>query len=268
MTFAAALAELVRGAHPLPAAPFLLASLSYAAAARRSTGRSTGRLRRPWPLRRSLCWHAGTLAAAAAVAGPAAALHAPFPAHMLAHLLLGMLAPLLLVLGEPVALTLRALPTGAARRFARWLRAPAFRLAADPAFAALLHIGGLWLLYRTPLYAAMHHQPALHLAVHVHLFLAGFLFTYAIVPAAVTPHRPGLGYRAVVLLLSSAAHGTLSKLMYAAPPAGVPIAEARAGALFMYYGGDAVTIALTAAFCAQWYASSRTRGTNRRIRGA
>lgn len=242
------------GAAAWPALPFLAASLLYAVAARRASRRS-----RPWPLRRSLLWHAGTLAAAAAAVGPASNAHASFQAHMLAHLLLGMAAPLLLALAAPATLAARALPTAAARRLARFLRTPLCRAAADPAVAALFHVGGLWLLYRTDLYAAMHHRLWLHLLVHAHLFLAGCLFAFALVSVDPSPHRPGFRYRAAALLLAAAAHGALSKAIYAAPPAGVPIADAEVGAMLMYYGGDIATIALTAAFCRQWYAAAEPR---------
>ena len=48
--------------------------------------------------------------------GPVAtAAHSTFAAHMAGHLLRGMAAPLVLVLGAPVTLALRALPVAEAR---------------------------------------------------------------------------------------------------------------------------------------------------------
>jgi putative membrane protein len=66
---------------------------------------------RPWPWWRTALWVAGLAAATVAVAGPLAdAAHSDFRAHVLGHVLLGMLAPLLLVLAAPATLALRGLP--------------------------------------------------------------------------------------------------------------------------------------------------------------
>lgn len=48
--------------------------------------------------------------------------HGDFRGHMAQHLLIGMYAPLALVLGAPVTLLLRALPAHRARRSAGLLR--------------------------------------------------------------------------------------------------------------------------------------------------
>ena len=70
-----------------------------------------------WPRHRTVLWVVGSFTGAAAVSGPLAeAAHTSFTAHMVTHLLLGMLAPLLLALGAPITLLLRALPVAAARR--------------------------------------------------------------------------------------------------------------------------------------------------------
>ena len=73
--------------------------------------------RQPGMRRRCGLWVAGSLAAAAAVSGPLAeAADTSYVAHMVAHVLLGMLAPLLLVLAAPVTLLLRTLPVSTARQ--------------------------------------------------------------------------------------------------------------------------------------------------------
>ena len=69
-----------------------------------------------------MLWLLGHVAAPAAASGPLAeAADTGFVAHMVTHLLLGMLAPLLLVLAAPVTLLLRTLPLAAARRVSRVL---------------------------------------------------------------------------------------------------------------------------------------------------
>lgn len=219
-----------------------------------------------WPRYRTMLWVLGISVGAAAVTGPLAqAADRGFPAHMAAHLLLGMLAPLLLVLAAPVTLLLRALPVPAARAVSRVLRSMPLRVLIDPAVAALLNVGGLWILYTTSLYAMMHTNPAVGVLVHLHMFLAGYLFTVSIVDVDPMPHRRSYPYRAVVLVVALAAHGIVAKYLYAHPPAGVDTSAAEIGAMIMYYGGDAVDLALIVLLCSAWYRATRPdRGTIRR----
>jgi putative membrane protein len=225
----------------------------------------SARRRGRWPWYRTVSWATGAAAAGAAVVGPLArAGHGDFTAHMAGHLLLGMLAPLLLVLAAPFTLALRALHPAPARRLARLLRSRPVRFLAHPITAAVLNSGGLWLLYAGGLYAGMHAHPVLFLLVHVHVLAAGYLFTAAIIGVDPNPHRSGFRLRAAVLLLALAAHNVLAKYLYAHPPAGVPAEQAEAGSMLMYYGGSVVDAALIFVFCLQWYrASARSARTAR-----
>lgn len=111
----------------------------------------TGRRRSAWPVRRTVFFYAGLVCVVASLVGPLAqAAHGSFTAHMTGHLLLGMIAPLLLVLSAPVSALLRALPVGRARAVSRILRLPYIRVVTHPVVAALLNAGGLWVLYTTP----------------------------------------------------------------------------------------------------------------------
>ncbi|WP_226344292.1 cytochrome c oxidase assembly protein [Agilicoccus flavus] len=206
---------------------------------------------RPWPAWRTACAEAGVGVAAVAVA-PVAAVGG-FVAHMWAHLLLGMLAPILLVLAAPVTLALRALPAARARRLSRFLASRPIRVLTHPAVAGTLDAGGLWLLYGTGLYAAMHHDPGLHLLVHAHVLAAGWLFTASVLRVDPDPHPVGHRTRALVLLAFLTLHAILAKHLYAHPPTGVPEAQAQAGAQLMYYGGDYIDVALLVLFCLDWY---------------
>jgi putative membrane protein len=209
-----------------------------------------------WPWARTAAWYAG-LAAATAGLLPTG----DFTAHAAGHLLLGMVAPLLLVLAAPVTLALRALPASRARLLGRALRSAPARVLTHPAVAGVLDVGGLWLLYTTDLYALAARHPAVHLAVQAHVLFAGYLFTAALVGVDPAPHRPRPAVRAAVLVLAAAAHAVLAKHLYAAPPAGV--ADARAGAMLMYYGGDAVEVVLAVLLCRDWLARSLPRSAGR-----
>jgi putative membrane protein len=215
---------------------------------------------RPWHPGRSVLWCAGVVAAAASVAGPlAAAAHEDFTAHMWTHLLGGMIAPLLLVLAAPVTLALRTLAVTPARRLSRMLRSAPARTLAHPVPALILSTGGLWLIYLTPVFAAMRTAPLAHLVVHAHLLAAGYLFTAAIIDSDPRPHRSARPLRAGVLLVAVAAHGILAKHLYASPPSGVTDAAAAEGAQLMYYAGAGVEAAIIVIFCAQWYRAAGKR---------
>ena len=207
---------------------------------------------RGWRAWRALCWAAGVTVAAVAALGPVAD-HMDFRAHMIGHVLLGMLAPLLLVLAAPVMLALRALPVAAARRVSAVLRSRAVTAGTHPVVTAVLTVGGLWVLYRTGLYAASMRHPTVLLLVHAHVFLAGWLFTHSLVGPDPAPHRAGLPVRAAVLVLAVAAHDVLAKTLYARPPAGVDPGGAAVGAQVMYYGGAPVEIALFVLLGAEWF---------------
>nr|WP_163531326.1 cytochrome c oxidase assembly protein [Halobacillus ihumii] len=217
---------------------------------------------RSWPIHRYICWCAGVLCAGAAIVGPLAnRAHYDFTAHMTAHLLLGMLAPLLLVLSAPLTLLLRTVPVRTAKFVAKLLKSWPVSLVSHPVSASILNIGGLWLLYMTSLYEAMHHNLLVGLAVHLHMFLAGYLFTASMIYIDPTPHRYSFVYRAIVLILTLAGHSILSKYIYVQPPPGVSEAHGELGAMIMYYGGDLIDLFLIIVLCYQWYRAARPRVT-------
>jgi len=248
-----------QGLAALPWELLLVAGLAGAAAGY-AVAVVAARRRAGWPLHRTVLWYLGLACAAAAVTGPVAvAARTSFTAHMLGHLLLGMVAPLLIVLAAPVTLLLRALPVGRARSVTRFLRSPGVRVVAHPVTAALLNAGGLWLLYTTELFHRAHASAPLGLVVQAHVLLAGCLFTASLVGPDSRLHPVSLRVRATVLVLFVAAHSVLAKWLYAHPPATVSLQDASTGAQLMYYGGDVVDVTLMVLVAAGWY-----RATGRR----
>lgn len=76
--------------------------------------------------------------------------------------------------GVCLTLALRALRPGQVRRHLLMLaRSFSVGWLVLPPLAALLNGGGLWLLYRTELFAAMRHLPLLHGVVHAHTLRRG-----------------------------------------------------------------------------------------------
>jgi cytochrome c oxidase assembly factor CtaG len=169
------------------------------------------RLRRDgvaWPVQRTLCWLAGLLIVLVAISSGLAR-YAPllFSVHMIAHMLTAMLAPVLLVLGAPVTLALRALPAGGDPRFPgprAWLTAALHsrlaRVLTHPATAAILWVGGLYVMYFSGAYEyALRNHPA-HLAMYTHFILSGYLFFAVLIGPDPMPHRLGHPARFVLLL--------------------------------------------------------------------
>ncbi|WPP50323.1 cytochrome c oxidase assembly protein [Catalinimonas niigatensis] len=196
--------------------------------------------------------------------------HYDIRVHMAQHLLIGMFAPLALVLAAPLSLALHVLPTQAARRIMQVLSNPIIRFISHPMSALLLNIGGMYVLYLTPLYKASLTYPYLHHLLHLHFLLAGYLFCWAIAGPDLAPRRPGMRLRLAVLFLSMATHAYLSKIMYAyhlpknTPHTSGQIQEA---AKLMYYGGDLAEVLLAVAFFAAWFRISRVRiKTNKEVR--
>lgn len=130
----------------------------------------------------------------------ASAAHSSFTAHMLGHLLLGMIAPLMLVHSAPVTLALRALPVQAARVLSRVLRSPGARVLTHPVVAGTLNAGGLWLIYATDLFQVMHVSPVAYALVHLHALVVGYVFTASLIGVDPDPHRASMALRSTVLV--------------------------------------------------------------------
>lgn len=193
-----------------------------------------------------------------------------FPTHMLQHLLIGMLAPTGLALGAPVTLLLRSVPRRWGRVVGRVLRAPVARLLTHPATILVLNLGGLVVLYATPLYAfTTHHETAHHL-VHLHFLAAGYLFAWLIAGPDPAPHRPSVRTRLVLLGIAIAVHAVLSQLMYAGIGVDLPVPteERRAGAQLMYFGGDIAELLLAFALVSTWRVRRSAAQVAVRARGA
>jgi putative membrane protein len=244
-------------------APYLRAATSV----RARTGRA-------WSGRRTGSFAVGAVVVAVSVSPLAEhAAGGGARAHMLQHVLLGMAAPLVLVLGAPVTLALATLPVVRRRTAVRALASRPVRVLVHPVTAATLHVGGLVVLYLTPLYAVTSRSTAVHHLVLLHLLAAGCLFAWSLVGPERSARRPGTVTRVVVLVAASAAHGYLAKLLYARTPelpAGNAhdVAELQAAAQWMYYAGDVAELALAVALFASWYRRSGRRPAVRRVEAA
>ncbi|MDQ0797976.1 cytochrome c oxidase assembly protein [Streptomyces sp. B1I3] len=215
-----------------------------------------------WSRWRTAGFVAGIALLALALLPPVAAYaHHDFRGHMVQHMLIGMYAPLALVLGAPVTLLLRTLPAPGGRGLTRVLHSRPARLAAHPAVALLLSTGTLVALYVTPLYDATMRHPAGHWLLNAHFLLSGCLFAHAVAGPDPAPSRPGVRARLVCLGVAIAVHAVLSQMMYGGfwTDVHAPVDQVRGGAEIMYYGGDIAELLLAAALVATWRPDPRPR---------
>ncbi|WP_045875282.1 cytochrome c oxidase assembly protein [Pseudofrankia sp. DC12] len=175
------------------------------------------RLRRagaPWPIGRTVSWACGmAVIAFATSSGLGRYGRVLFSVHMVQHLLLMMLAPILLNLGAPVTLALRALPTGvtgttrSARAWllrmvnSRWLG-----FVGNPLVAWALFSVSLYVLYLTPLFGWVLRNHLAHLAMMVHFLVVGYLFFWILIGVDPGPKRPSHPIRIILLFTASAVH--------------------------------------------------------------
>ncbi|WP_431994837.1 cytochrome c oxidase assembly protein [Streptomyces griseoflavus] len=228
-------------------------------ARRRNPARGWSRWRTGWFL-------AGTVLLAVALLPPVAPFaHEDFRGHMTQHMLIGMYAPLALVLAAPVTLLLRTLPAARGRQLTAVLHSRPARVIAHPAVALALSTGSLAVLYFTPLYNATMGNPAAHWLLHAHFLLSGCLFAYVIAGPDPAPSRPAVRARLVYLGVAIAAHAVISQLMYGGFWVDIhaPIPQVQAGAEIMYYGGDIAELLLAVALVVTWRPESRRAATRR-----
>ncbi|WP_333771274.1 cytochrome c oxidase assembly protein [Streptomyces sp. IBSBF 2435] len=135
-----------------------------------------------------------------------------FSVHMVQHMILSMLSPILLLLGAPVTLALRALPTAGRGRtgprelLVKLLHSRYLRIITHPAFTIPLFIASLYGLYFSPLFDFLMRSEAGHIAMMVHFLAVGLLFFWPIMGIDPGPHRPGYVMRMLELFAGMPFH--------------------------------------------------------------
>jgi len=121
---------------------------------------------------------------------------AMFSMHMAVHMLLSMLVPILLVLGGPVGLALRALPAagrgeppGAREWLLAALHSRLSKFLTNPVVATALFVAGFYGLYLGGLFDVAVGSHIGHVAMNVHFLLSGYLFYWVVIGVDPTP-RP------------------------------------------------------------------------------
>lgn len=233
------------------------------------------RLAEPWPPGRTLAWLAGcVLLVVGTSSGVGAYAPAVFSAHMAMHMTLNMVAPLLLVLGGPVTLALRALrpaPESALPGPREWLVAltvsRAARVLAQPWLAALLFAGSFYLLYLTDLFEATVGEHWSRMVMNAVVLAIGYQFCWIVVGVDSGPRQlPHLGrlgiafavmpFHAVFAVILMSRSTVIGEGYYRElGPAWAPdlLADQVAGGVISLVMGEAVLIAAQVVLLVQWY---------------
>ncbi|WP_235009604.1 cytochrome c oxidase assembly protein [Mycobacterium sp. 3519A] len=160
-----------------------------------------------WPTGRIVAWLCGCAALLFTTSsGLGRYMPAMFSMHMVAHMMLSMLVPVLLVLGAPVTLALRALPTagrGQPPGPREWLLAALHsrvsRFLTHPVVATVVFVAGFYALYFGGIFDAAVSNHAAHVLMNVHFLLSGYLFYWVVIGVDPTPRQiPQLGKVAMV----------------------------------------------------------------------
>lgn len=227
-----------------------------------------------WPTGRIVAWLAGCLVLLIATSsGIGRYSPAMFSVHMGTHMLLSMVVPVLLVLGGPVTLALRALPTagaGAPPGPREWLLAavhsPVSRFLTHPIVALLLFVGSFYALYFSGLFDAALNYHWAHLAMNAHFLLAGYVFYWPVIGVDPAPRKiPPVGrlgmmfaampfhaFFGVILMNMQAVIGQEFYTSLRLPWVGDLLTDQRLGGGIAWAAGEVPVLLVLIALLVQW----------------
>ncbi|MER7202196.1 hypothetical protein CG723_34735 [Streptomyces sp. CB01635] len=148
-----------------------------------------------------------------------------FSVHMVQHMVISMLSPILLLMGAPITLALRAMPV--ARRGSKGprelllmlLHSRYMRIITHAAFTIPLFIASLYALYFTPIFDTLMGSKVGHIGMMVHFLAVGLVFFWPIMGVDPGPHRPGYVMRMLELFAGMPFHAFFGiALMMASGP--------------------------------------------------
>src|SRR5262245_33785131 len=106
----------------------------------------------PWPRGRTVAFALGMLSLLIATQSGLAKFEPVFTVHVLQHIAIGMVAPVLIVAAAPVTLALRVFSPAHRRGLGHVLRHPVTRALVNPITGFALFAGSLAFVYLTPVY--------------------------------------------------------------------------------------------------------------------
>ncbi len=171
-----------------------------------------------WPVGRTIAFALGITATDFATSG-GLGLYAQFSFsyHMTAHMVLGMIAPIGLVLGAPMTLALRTLPQGrnSDERGVRGSLLAALHskpgiFFTNPIVALAIFDGSLFALYFTDLFSVLMQSHTGHLFMSLHFLAAGYLFFSIIIGIDPNPRKVHYLVQIVILFGAMSIHAFFS----------------------------------------------------------
>ena len=166
-----------------------------------------------WPIHRTILWLTG-LAVLFYVTNGGLNVYEKylFSAHMLAHMLLGMVIPLLLVPAAPITLALRTIArrNDGSRGPREWIllavHSRVSTVLVNPLVSAVLFAASLWAFYYTPLFGWATTDHIGHEWMIVHFLITGYLFVQSLIGVDPVPYRAPYPLRLVLLMATMGFH--------------------------------------------------------------
>ncbi len=226
-----------------------------------------------WPVARTVSWILGMLVLLYVTNGaPNAYQEFLFSMHMVGHMMLSMLVPVLLVPGAPVTLITRvqqARKDGSwgLREWALWaVHTPYAWFISHPLFAAFNFAMSLVLFYYTPLFRWATEEHLGHQWMIVHFLITGYLFVQSLIGIDPQPHKPSFPLKLMLLIGTMAFHAFFGlglmneKSLLLADWFGSmgrtwgddPLTDQAAGGAFAWGVGEIPTIVITLMVVYQW----------------
>lgn len=171
-----------------------------------------------WPVSRTIAFALGVSAIDFATSG-GLGLYAQFSFsyHMIAHMVLGMIAPIGIVLGAPITLALRTLPQarqsnerGVRGTLLAALHSKLAVIFTNPITALALFDGSLFVLYFTDLFGSLMQNHEGHVLMNIHFILTGVLFFHVVIGIDPNPRRVPHLVRIVIVLAAMSIHAFFS----------------------------------------------------------
>lgn len=159
-----------------------------------------------WPVHRTILWTLGWLAFVWATSGaPDIWGRVLFSVHMVMHMVVAMVVPVMLVPAAALTLALRALPSrpdrtwGPRELILQVVHSRAMKVFANPVVAAALFFGSLAAFYWSPLFEVALTTHSGHLLMLAHFFITGYLFTWVLI--GIDPGPPKWSPTILLLIL-------------------------------------------------------------------
>ena len=171
-----------------------------------------------WPVGRTIAFALGISAVDFATSGGLGLYsHFAFANHMMAHMVLGMIAPIGIVLGAPITLALRTLPLGRNQQesgirgiFIELLHSKLSKFYTNPVVALAIFDGPLFALYFTPLFGNIMQGHSGHFFMSLHFLLAGFLFFQVLIGIDPLPRKVPHIAKIIVIFAAMSIHAFFS----------------------------------------------------------